>query len=159
MSLLFSKEEYAGSTNIVGFHILSHSFLHGLKRPGSMSIHVASNWDRSHVSLRSNFQYFLRMLCYVIFPSFYPHDTSSWGNLHHSAVDNNFFLFTSISMLVVTTKVLSFFVTAGNSRNLTPHSTCRSLPTFQDVLVHVWRCFFLLKRYLSRNRFSYQICW
>ena len=29
VSLLFSKEGYAGSTNIVGFHILSHSFLHG----------------------------------------------------------------------------------------------------------------------------------
>ena len=28
VSLLFSKEGYAGSTNIVGFHILSHSFLH-----------------------------------------------------------------------------------------------------------------------------------
>ena len=27
VSLLFSKEEYAGSTNIVGFHIPSHSFL------------------------------------------------------------------------------------------------------------------------------------
>ena len=97
--------------------------------------------------------------CYVIFPSFYPHDSSSWGNLHHSAVDNNFFLLLLLSMLVVTTKVLSFFVTAGNSRNLTPHSTCRSLPTFQDVLVHVWRCFFPLKRCLSRDRISYQICW
>ena len=36
-----------------------------------------------------SFQYFLLML--VIFPSFYPHEASSWGNLHNLAADNNFF--------------------------------------------------------------------
>ena len=93
--------------------------------------------------------------CYVIFPSFCPHDSSSWGNLHHSAVDNNFFLLLLLSMLVVTTKVLSFFVTAGNSRNLTPHSTCRSLHTFKDFLVPVWWCSFLLKRFVPKMEFLY----
>ena len=70
-----------------------------------------------------SFQYFLLML--VIFPSFYPHEASSWGNLHNLAADNNFFLL-SISyafMLVLATKVLSLFkelkTTQGNSHYLT----------------------------------------